>query len=426
MWNSNQSPSQCVQLPDPSVVRAGKVPARWYKNVEQKESDVNVPPNNYVFCLPQSVPETPFEFVPSPTISSHTSGRHADNQVVECELCQRRCRIAPGKAGRCSARVNDGGILRARFYGRPVSANIDPIEKKPLYHFLPGSTILSLGTQGCNLSCKFCQNWHISRPLPVDSTVNQILDPRQVVEIAVKNQTPSVAFTYNEPTIWAEYVVDVARLCRQQGIKTVAVTNGMIDGKGREDFYREIDAANVDLKAFTASFYQKLAGGDLEQVKSTLKYVVKKTNVWLEITNLLIPGFNDSESETRAMCDWIVNELDANIPLHFSAFFPAWRLTDVPRTPPEKLVAAAQIARESGLRYVYLGNVQNDEGQTTRCPECGTVLIQRSGYQTQTSPLLTADVAPGHSNSSGKCGRCGANIPGIFRAEEKPDVPTLP
>ena len=387
-------------IPDSALIRSGRVPARWNKRVDDSTSQ---PSKGYAFIPTTTERVGAFEL--SPPVQ--TSFRNTP--TVVCELCPHSCKIAQGGMGRCSARVNIDGRLIARFYGRPVSAAIDPIEKKPLYHFLPGSPILSLGARGCNLSCKFCQNWQISQPLPVNASVNSILAPQEVVDLALKHNCPSVAFTYNEPTIWAEYVVDVSRLCRQRGIKTVAVTNGMISGSARKDFYEAIDAANVDLKAFSKSFYSNLTGGDLETVKTTLKHIAKETNAWLEITNLLIPGYNDSPVEIREMCRWLVEEIGPFTPLHFSAFFPAWRLSDVSPTPPERLIEAAEIAKEVGIKHVYRGNVRDDSGQTTYCSKCGTVLISRSGYKTEISTNLE------RQPSQTRCVRCGEPLVGIFQ-----------
>jgi len=333
----------------------------------------------------------------------------SDSSNVRCRLCPRQCEIASGKTGFCSVRYNDSGVLRSLFYGRPVSVAKDPIEKKPLYHFLPNSPILSLGTFGCNLSCQFCQNWKISQPREVAPNQVEFLSPENVVKIAKENHCPSVAFTYNEPTIWAEYVVDVAKLCRQAGIKTVAVTNGMIAGRAREEFYDVLDAANVDLKGFSRQFYRDATNGDLDAVKETLAHIAKKTNVWLEITNLVVPTLNDSDDETRAMCDWIADKIGVDVPLHFSAFFPAWRATALQPTSIETLRRAADVAKASGLRYVYVGNVEDSAGQTTFCPNCGVGLIERSSRYA----VRFLDPTFGREGNA-RCPKCGAVVAGVF------------
>ena len=387
-------------VPDPLMIRNGRVPARWNRSLAELESCSQ---EDYTF-IPTST-ENVGRFELLPTVQTITS----DDKTVVCELCPHLCKIALGKMGRCSARINIDGKLVARFYGRPVSVAIDPIEKKPLYHFLPSTPILSLGARGCNLSCKFCQNWQISQPFPVDASIDAVLEPQQVVKLALEHQCPSVAFTYNEPTVWAEYVVDVSKLCRQYGIRTVAVTNGIINGIARKDFYNAVDAANVDLKAFSQSFYANLTGGDLETVKETLKYIAKETDVWLEITNLLIPGHNDSSAEIREMCRWIVEEIGQFVPLHFSAFFPAWRLKDNPPTSPEKLIAATEIAKEVGVKHVYRGNLKDESGQSTYCAKCGTTLIVRSGFKSEITSAFE------FQSSQVLCSKCGEPLVGVFR-----------
>ena len=267
------------------------------------------------------------------------------------------------------------------YFGRFASLAIDPIEKKPLYHFYPAAPILSIGSVGCNLSCRFCQNWQISQPETVRS-LDRLL-PEQLARLAAEKNVPLVAFTYNEPSISAEYVIEASEVCHQLGLKTVAVTNGMISGAAREDFYKNVDGANIDLKAFTPEFYHDLCGGDLAAVKETIAYVAQKTDVWLELTTLLIPGRNDSDEELRALADWVAATCGRDTPLHLSAFFPTYRLNDLPRTKPETLFRAEQIARAAGLRYVYCGNIADTAHQTTRCPNCGESLIERDGYRTR-------------------------------------------
>ncbi len=423
-----------MELPSLETILRSEVRARWFSPAQPQTfsgsldsslscslsfTQTNI--GKYTLASPSKDP------IPINEAKSYNVQNCKTSNVVRCNLCPKLCHIKENEVGFCSARINRGGRLLTRFYGRPTSVAVDPIEKKPLFHFLPGTKVLSLGTRGCNLACKFCQNWQISRPIPVNSTIQQVLDPRQVVSLAQKHNCPSVAFTYNEPTIWAEYVIDVARLCRKNGIKTIMVTNGMIVGQAREELYREIDAANVDLKGFTTAFYSKLVCGSLEAVKSTLKYIVRKTDVWLEITNLLIPTKNDSPAEIEDLCQWITKTLGRDVPLHFSAFFPTWRLTDVPPTPVKTLRQAADIAKKMGISYVYCGNVSSSELQKTFCPKCGLELISREKYSARILSTMktilptkggenrTAFNNSTHSVSTDQyCQRCGTKIVGIF------------
>ncbi|MBO7707148.1 MAG: AmmeMemoRadiSam system radical SAM enzyme, partial [Thermoguttaceae bacterium] len=297
-----------------------------------------------------------------------------DPQTVVCEVCPHHCRVKPGRSGRCRVRTNSVGAMALPFYGKYTSLAIDPIEKKPLYHFFPGSQILSIGTAGCNLSCKFCQNWQISQG-DFSSGALSFMGPARLADLAIGRQVPAVAFTYNEPSIWAEYVIDAARECRRRGLRTVAVTNGMIEGRAREEFYGVLDGVNIDLKAFTDEFYRGLCGGELRAVRETLRYAVRETDVWVEATNLLIPTKNDDPDDLKRLVDWFVETLGPDVPLHFSAFFPTFRLTDVPKTPPETVYRALEIAKDAGVRYVYAGNVWWRRGHSTACPECGEEVV---------------------------------------------------
>jgi pyruvate formate lyase activating enzyme len=299
-------------------------------------------------------------------------------------------------------RQNRGGELVSLGYGRPTGFAVDPIEKKPLFHFLPGTEILSFGTAGCNLGCKFCQNWDISKAR-IDERRTYRVTPEEVVDLAVRQGCPSIAYTYNDPVIFAEFVVDVARLARERGLRNVAVTAGYITPEARPEFFRYMDGANVDLKAFTEEFYWKLTLAHLEPVLDTLRWLRHETDVWIEVTTLLIPGRNDSEEEIRAEVRWILDNLGDEVPLHFTAFHPAYRLTDVPPTPPETLVEARELAMSMGMKFVYTGNVMHREGSTTYCPGCGTALIQRSWHR-----VLACDLR------DGACPRCGTRIPGVF------------
>jgi pyruvate formate lyase activating enzyme len=301
------------------------------------------------------------------------------------------------------ARQNDQIVLTT--YGRSSGFCVDPIEKKPLNHFLPGTPVLSFGTAGCNLACAFCQNWDISKSREMD-TLADMASPEKIARAAEKLGCRSVAFTYNDPTIFLEYAIDTAQACHERGIKTVAVTAGYICPEPREEFYRYIDAANVDLKAFTERFYQQICAGHLDPVLDTLKYLKHQTQVWLEITTLLIPGQNDSDSELEEMTEWIVEHLGPDVPLHFSAFHPDYRMLDVPPTPAETLTRARQIAMKNGVRYAYTGNVPDEEGGSTYCHGCGEKLIGRNWY------VLSA----WNLTESGCCKFCGATCAGLFEA----------
>jgi pyruvate formate lyase activating enzyme len=298
--------------------------------------------------------------------------------------------------------ARDGGIVLTSF-GRNTGMAVDPIEKKPLNHFYPGSTVLSFGTAGCNLGCRFCQNWHISKTRQV-SALGEWATPEEVASRAAARGCRSVAFTYNEPVIFAEYAIACAQEAHRLGLKTVAVTSGYISDAARPDFYRHIDAANVDLKAFSDAFYHKLCGGALQPVLDTLRYLKRETDVWLEITTLLIPGHNDSPAEINRQVDWILNHLGPDVPLHFTAFHPDFRMRDVPPTSHHTLTRAREQALAAGLRYVYTGNVLDSEGGSTYCATCGVRLIGRRGYQ-----LLGWDLTP-----DGACRNCGSPLPGRF------------
>ncbi len=326
---------------------------------------------------------------------------------VECRLCPRLCRLREGQRGLCFVRANRGGRVVLTTYGRSSGFCVDPIEKKPLNHFLPGTPVLSFGTAGCNLTCKFCQNWDISKSREMDRLMDQA-SPETIASAALGLGCRSVAFTYNDPVIFHEYAVDVALACREVGVKTVAVTAGYVMPDPREEFYRHMDAANIDLKGFTDDFYRTLAAGRLEPVLETLKYVCRETDVWLEITTLLIPGWNDSQRELEEMTAWVVDELGPHVPLHFSAFHPDWKLQDLPPTPPATLLRARETALAAGARYVYVGNVHHKEASSTYCHTCGEILVGRDWYE-----LHEWRISP-----EGRCGRCGTPVAGVF--EEKP------
>ena len=297
---------------------------------------------------------------------------------VHCYLCPRHCHIGPGQAGFCFIRANEGGKLYSLGYAHPAALQIDPIGKKPLNHFLPGTKVFSMGTAGCNMGCFFCQNWDISKSRS-DQVHSTYMPPEDVVQLAIHHGCPSIAFTYNEPTIWGEYVIDICQAAKEYGIKTVMVSNGYITYDAFHDIYDHIDAANIDLKAFTENFYGRTTLTHLQPVLDTLKWLKNETNVWFEITNLLIPTLNDAPAETRALSEWILENLGPDVPLHFTAFHPDFKLRDKPRTPAETLHGARAIAREVGLHYVYEGNIRSD-GAHTSCPSCKSLLIRRSWH----------------------------------------------
>ncbi len=326
-----------------------------------------------------------------------------DNEKILCTLCPRYCKIGDGQPGFCYIRQNHNGKLYTLGYARPTGFAIDPIEKKPLNHFLPGTTVLSFGTAGCNLGCKFCQNWSISKA-KIDELNSLNVTPQDVVALAVKKGTPSIAYTYNDPTIFGEYVIDISMLAREAEIKSVMVTAGYIDKEARKEVYKYIDAANVDLKGFTEKFYWKTTSSHLEDVLDTLVWLKNETDVWFEITTLLIPDENDSEEEIKSECDWILNNLGDTIPLHFTAFHPDFRMLDKENTPERTLTKARGIALSMGMKYCYVGNVHNAEGQTTFCPNCGETLIRRDWHTVISDSLI-----------AGRCNNCSYVIHGVFK-----------
>ncbi len=324
---------------------------------------------------------------------------------VQCDVCPRFCRLHEGQRGFCFVRACEDGAVVLTTYGRSSGFCVDPIEKKPLNHFLPGTSVLSFGTAGCNLGCKFCQNWEISKSREVDTLADEA-SPGAIAAAAVDLGCRSVAFTYNDPVVFLEYAVDTARACRERGVRTVAVTAGEICPEPRAELYRWLDAANVDLKGFTEEFYRDVCMGRLAPVLDTLRYVARETDVWLEITNLLVPGLNDSPEETDAMTKWIVAELGPDVPVHFTAFHPDWRMRDVPPTPASTLRRARRIALGNGVRHAYTGNVRDPEGSVTRCAGCGAALIERDGY----------DVSAWRLGEEGRCRACGTVLPGVFES----------
>jgi pyruvate formate lyase activating enzyme len=327
-----------------------------------------------------------------------------DDGRMQCDLCPRDCRLHDGQRGQCFVRMRQGAQMLLTTYGRSSGFCVDPIEKKPLNQFYPGTSVLSFGTAGCNLACKFCQNWDISKSRDMERLADAA-SPEAIAQAALKLGCKSVAFTYNDPVIFAEYAMDVADACHAAGVQTVAVTAGYMHAAARREFYAKMDAANVDLKAFNDEFYVKLTGARLAPVLDTLQYLKHETGVWLEITTLLIPGKNDSDAELDAMCAWIARELGADVPLHFSAFHPDWKMTDVPATPAATLTRARALALGHGLHYVYTGNVHDTEGDTTFCPHCGNALIVRDWYN-----ILNFRVG-----DDGRCLECGGAIAGRYQ-----------
>lgn len=328
-----------------------------------------------------------------------------DNGRVQCDLCPRECRLSPGQRGFCFVRANEDGELVLTTYGRSSGFCVDPIEKKPLNHFLPGSEVLSFGTAGCNLGCKYCQNWEISTSREMAKIAEWAL-PEQIAAAAARRGCASVAYTYNDPVIFAEYAIDVALASREHGLANVAVTAGYVNQAARNDFFAVMDAANIDLKGFSDSFYQQITGGRLKPVLETISYLVHHSEVWVELTCLLIPGHNDASSDLRAMCRWIFDELGPDVPLHFTAFHPDHRMRQLPPTPVRTLARARLIAQEAGLRYVYTGNIYDPDGQTTYCPNCGSPVIRRDRYNLDAYQL----------DARGCCLICDTAIPGRFSA----------
>lgn len=340
--------------------------------------------------------------------SSIVPGRywHAlDDGRLQCDVCPRFCKLQEGQRGLCFVRAREGGQVVLTTYGRSSGFCIDPIEKKPLNHFLPGTPVLSFGTAGCNLTCKFCQNWDISKARELDR-LNDAAPPEAIADAALRNGCRSVAFTYNDPVIFLEYAVDTARACRERGIKSVAVTAGYIGPEARVEFYQGMDAANVDLKGFTEDFYHRICGGHLAPVLETLEYLRHHTKVWFEITTLLIPGANDSDEEIRKLSQWVGEKLGPETPLHFTAFHPDWKMTDRSSTPATTLTRARRLAREIGLSYVYTGNVHDSEGGSTWCPGCGALLIERDWFTLGRWGL----------DEKGRCRSCRHQVPGRFEA----------
>ena len=337
------------------------------------------------------------------SITQRVTGMYWMTIVCNVISVRAECKLREGQRGLCFVRACHDGAITLTTYGRSSGFCVDPIEKKPLNHFLPGTPVLSFGTAGCNLACKFCQNWDISKSREFD-TLADTASPERIAQAAQQLGCRSVAFTYNDPVIFLEYAVDVAQACKAVGIKTVAVTAGYISPEPRVEFYRHMDAANVDLKAFTERFYKYITGGHLQPVLETLMYLKHETDVWFELTNLLIPDENDSAAEIEQLSQWVMNNLGPDVPLHFTAFHPDWKMQDKSNTPPATLTRARDIALANGLRYVYTGNVHDRQGGSTYCHNCGETLVGRDWYELQ-DWRLTED---------GSCSRCSAPCAGVF------------
>ena len=339
---------------------------------------------------------------PGSVVATRYWSRRPDGRI-QCDLCPRHCKLNEGQRGLCyvRARYNDEIVLTT--YGRSSGFCVDPIEKKPLNHFLPGSSVLSFGTAGCNLACRFCQNWDISKAKEYDILADEA-SPQRIARVASDLGCASIAFTYNDPVIFHEYAIDTARAAREAGINTVAVTAGYVSPEPRREFYEHIDAANVDLKSFTDEFYHRVCAGALQPVLETLEYIAHETDTWLEITTLLIPDRNDSSEEIDAMTKWVVANLGPDIPHHFTAFHPDFKMRDTPSTPPATLTRARKIALNNGVRYVYTGNVHDRSGQSTYCHSCGVTLIERDWYQLGSWNL----------DGEGRCTKCGTRCAGRF------------
>jgi pyruvate formate lyase activating enzyme len=331
---------------------------------------------------------------------------------LQCDVCPRECKLHAGQRGACFVRLRPGDDLPGNAhsmalstYGRSSGFCIDPIEKKPLNHFYPGSSVLSFGTAGCNLACKFCQNWDISKSRDTDTLAAAAM-PEDIARAAQQAGCKSVAYTYNDPVIFAEYAIDVAQACHAVGVQSVAVTAGYVHDAPRRALFAHMHAANVDLKGFTESFYAKLCAGKLAPVLDTLQYIKQETDCWLEITTLLIPGENDSDAEITALSRWVMDELGPDVPLHFTAFHPDYKMRDTPATPPASVKRARAIAKAQGLRYVYTGNIVDPDGGSTDCPGCGQRLISRDWH-------AVAQCAVGEAQ---RCPHCATHIAGRFGA----------
>jgi pyruvate formate lyase activating enzyme len=329
-----------------------------------------------------------------------------DGGRVRCTVCPHNCTIHEGKAGICRTRLNKKGVLYSLAYGKPCSVSVDPVEKKPLFHFFPGSSIFSIATAGCNFRCLNCQNWTISQSSP-SGTSHYSLTPEDIAEAALRQGTDSIAFTYTEPAVFYEYMLEIAKASKEKGMRCVLVSNGYINERPLENLCRFLDGANIDIKCFDDEIYKKLAGGTLQPVLDTLQ-ALKKSGVWLEITNLVIPGWTDDPAIIARMCEWLVSKGFATTPLHFSRFYPNYKLQQIPSTPPASLIKAEEIARKAGMKYIYIGNLHLQGKENTFCPKCGKVLVERDGFYVRSNKIKSA------SSGKGICGYCGEEIAGVW------------
>ena len=322
---------------------------------------------------------------------------------VQCQLCPNRCILSPGQRGLCKVRENIGGKLYSLVYGKPVTTAIDPIEKKPFYHFLPGAKAYSLATAGCNLACKYCQNWDISQRFPED-VASTPMTPQQVAEEALKSGSQVIAFTYNEPTVWYEYMRDIAKLAKEKGLRTVMVSSGYINPEPLKELLPYMDAIKIDFKAFNNEIYSNLIGGKLEPVLETIK-IIHNSNVWLEIVWLVVPGYTDNLEEIKQMCLWLKENTSKDVPIHFSRFWPKYKLTNLPPTPQQTIKKARQVCQQAGMKYVYTGNIEDEEGNATYCPANNQPLIKRVGYFIKENLV----------DANGKSSNCPETIPGVWK-----------
>jgi pyruvate formate lyase activating enzyme len=345
------------------------------------------------------------DFVTQDTVKTRYWHVLKDNRI-QCDLCPRFCKLHKGQRGLCFVRQNLDDQIVMTSYGRSSGFAIDPIEKKPLNHFLPGTSVFSFGTAGCNLACNFCQNWDISKSREMDTLMSKA-SPEAIALAARDNGCYSVAYTYNDPVVFHEYAIDTAQACRELGIKSVAVSAGYVCAEPRAEFYQYMDAANIDLKAFTERFYYKIAGGHLEPVLETIKYIKHETSVWMELTTLIIPDENDSEAELESMTQWVVENLGPDVPMHFTAFHPDWKMRDKPPTPLSSLLLARKIALKNGIHYAYVGNVHDKAEESTYCHKCRGLLIGRDWYE----------LSDWNLDASGNCRFCGARCAGVFNSK---------
>ncbi len=359
------------------------------------------------FCslslLGLNIPQRFYEFDSSSNLS-HVEAMYYKKhpyKEIECEVCPRKCKVGDKERGYCGVKENQGGVYYTLVHSRPCSVNIDPIEKKPFFHFLPGTPVFSLATAGCNVNCKFCQNWEISQSRP-EQTRNLYIPPERVVSLAIKYRCPSIAYTYSEPVVFYEYMYDTAREGKKRGVRSVMVSGGYINKKPLLELCKCLDAVKIDLKGFTERYYKEVCRGELKPVLEGLK-TLNEIGIWFEIVYLMVPTLNDDEKEIREMCEWIKKELNEYVPLHFTRFFPMYLLKNLPPTPISSLERACRTAREVGLKYVYIGNVPGHKWESTFCHRCERVLIRRFGYS-----ILEYNI------DKGKCRFCKAEIPGIW------------